>query len=477
MLGVFGHEVWKPGGIQTAIRGAQLLEKLGYQGLGLSDQHQSWFFRSLWRPDLVPAAADVPDHEAFYDTLVLTAALATHTERIRFAPIVDCFRRTPAHLAQSLLTLDQISGGRVSVSVGNGEDKQFVPYGIERTEPKNAHLEEAIRIIRALLRSSDPLSMPGNRFWKLNDALIALEPVEPKRPPAVIMVGGGNRAMRIAARVADRIGTYLPGAYAGRVEGFQEDLASFWNEVDKIDRDPAELVVAASGAEILVLCENDEQIERAYMSPYTRATALNLTPLGKHWRMWGSTHPLGDDWALSMSHRSTMFRTEELLDIVSKVQPEDLDHTMFIGRPEDCAERVVPWLRAAGVREIPLTTGYNFATILFPEQLELADNGLPAGTISLSGTATPSIVDPPSRPPASDWRYRAPRLVRRAPNARNRYPPRSAATDSRASVVDIPCRNRRGRRAMRSSNNTSAGVPTDSNCSMSTVPWASGIKS
>ena len=72
-----------------------------------------------------------------------------------------------------------------------------------------------------------------------------------------------------------------------------------------------------------------------------------------------------------------MFSREELLEIVAKVGPDDLDHTMFIGRPADCAQRVAPWLRAAGVREIPLITGYNFATILFPEQLELGDNGLP----------------------------------------------------------------------------------------------------
>jgi phthiodiolone/phenolphthiodiolone dimycocerosates ketoreductase len=377
MLGVFGHEVWKPGGIDTAVRAVQLLEKLGYAGLGLSDQLQSWCFRSLWRPELVPAAGAVADHEAFYDTMVLTAALASHTEHLRFTPIVDCFRRTPAHLAQSLLTLDQISRGRVSISVGNGEDKQFVPYGIERTEPKNSHLEEAIRIIRSLLRSSVPVSMPDNKFWRLDNALVSLQPADAARPPAVMMVGGGPRAMRIAARVADGIGTYLPGAYADRVEGFEEDLATFWGEAKKVGRDPAELVVGAAGAELLVLCENDEQVQQAYESPYTRATALNLTPLGKHWRMWGGAHPLGDDWALSVTHRSTMFSTDELLEIVAAVRPEDLHHTMFIGRPEDCAERVIPWLRAAGVTEIPLITGYNFATILFPEQLELGDNGLP----------------------------------------------------------------------------------------------------
>jgi len=377
MLGVFGHEVFKPGGIDTAIRAVQLLEELGYAGLGLSDQLQSWCFQSVWRPDLVPAASSVPDHEAFYDTMVLTAALASHTERLRFTPIVDCFRRPPALLAQSLLTLDQISHGRVSISVGSGENKQFVPYGLERTEPKNSHLEEAIRTIRSLLRSSTPVSMPDNKLWKLDEALVGLEPAEPARPPAVMMVGGGARAMRIAARVADGFGTYLPGAYAGRVEGFEEDLATFWAEVNKVGRNPSELAVGAAGAELLVLCENDEQIERAYASPYTRSTALNLTPLGKHWRLWGSTHPLGDEWALSMTHRSTMFSTDELLDIVSAVRPVDLDHTMFIGRPEECAQRVVPWLRAAGIPQIPLITGYNFATILFPEQLELGDNGLP----------------------------------------------------------------------------------------------------
>ena len=178
--GTAGMEMHRPGGVRDAIRAARLYEQLGYVATGYSDQMQSWIFRSIWSPELIPTAAQVPDYEACYNTIPLLAAVASHTEKILLSTIVDCYRRSPSILAQELLTLDHISHGRVMIAIGTGENKQFLPYGLERTEPRNAHLEEAIRIIKTLMRTTQPVTEPDNRFWKLDEALVALPPYNPE---------------------------------------------------------------------------------------------------------------------------------------------------------------------------------------------------------------------------------------------------------------------------------------------------------
>src|ERR1700738_868507 len=174
--GAAGMEMHRPGGVRDAIRAARLYEQLGYVATGYSDQMQSWIFRSIWSPELIPTAAQVPDYEACYNTIPLLAAVASHTEKILLSTIVDCYRRSPSILAQELLTLDHISHGRVMIAIGTGENKQFLPYGLERAEPRNAHLEEAIRIIKTLMRTTQPVTEPDNRFWQLHEGLVALPP-------------------------------------------------------------------------------------------------------------------------------------------------------------------------------------------------------------------------------------------------------------------------------------------------------------
>jgi phthiodiolone/phenolphthiodiolone dimycocerosates ketoreductase len=371
--GGLGQEIHRVAGFENALRGIQLREKLGYAAQGFTEQTQSWVFRSAWQM-MEAMKQEVPDYEAFYDTFSLIAAAGMVTERILLSSTTDCYRRPPSVIAQTLLTLDHITKGRVSVSVGTGENKQFIPHGLKRTLPRNERLEEYIRIVKALMRANDPVTIEG-RFWPQKDALIALPSYREGIYPPVVLVGGGPAAMRIAGRVADGLGSYLPGGYANRVEAFEEDLAIFREEAERHGRDPKKLPVGA--AFCCVLCEDDEQISRALESPYIKAFVLNLTPQGEHWKHWGGAHPLGDDWALSKTHRSTLFDRSEMQEILRKVSDRDVQQMIYVGTPEDVATRFAPWLRAAWIRRAPLGLANSFGTIVFPEQRELASDGLP----------------------------------------------------------------------------------------------------
>src|SRR5690606_1410568 len=146
-----------------------------------------WTFRSMW--GLEADSKYVPDYEAFYDTTCLIAAAGVQTSKIRFSLTTDCYRRPPSIMAQTLKTLDQITKGRVSIFVGTGENKQFLPHGLERTLPRLERLEEYVRIVKTLLRTTEPVDIEG-KYWPQRQALLACPVYDKNNPPAVMVVGG-----------------------------------------------------------------------------------------------------------------------------------------------------------------------------------------------------------------------------------------------------------------------------------------------
>lgn len=371
-VGGVGAEIWRPSGFADSIRHLQVFEKLGYPWWGFTEQTQSWTFRAVW--GLEPVSREVPEFEAFYDTTALIAAAGTQTEKIRFSLTTDCYRRPPSVMAQTLKTLDQITKGRVALFVGTGENKQFLPHGLERTLPRLERLEEYVRIVKALLRTTEPVTVQG-KFWPQKDALLACPVYDADRPPPVMVVGGGPATMRLVGRVADGLGTYLPGGYANRLEAFAEDVALMRAEAERAGRDPEAIPVG--GWITVVLCENDREITRALDSPFVRGSALNLTPTGAHWRHWGGKHPLGESWSLSGTHRATSFTRAELLEIFSRIGEEDIQNQIFVGRPAEVASRVLPWARATKLTRVEVGCVLDFGTVIFPEHRELAGDGLP----------------------------------------------------------------------------------------------------
>ncbi len=96
-------------------------EKLGWDGLFLWDHIR---YRAPTRSVL--------------DAWVALSAIATATERIRIGPMVTPIsRRRPHKLARETVTLDQLSGGRLTLGVGLGSDRsgELEPFG-EEADPK-----------------------------------------------------------------------------------------------------------------------------------------------------------------------------------------------------------------------------------------------------------------------------------------------------------------------------------------------------
>lgn len=130
-----------------------------------------------------------PDAGRTADATVVLAAVALATERVRFGPmVIPLARRRPAKFAREMATLDQLSGGRLIVSVGLGDAPQefdnLGESGDYRTRAEM--LDEALDVVTGLW-SGEPIDHEG-RFYVARD--VRLDPPSVQQPRIPIWVGG-----------------------------------------------------------------------------------------------------------------------------------------------------------------------------------------------------------------------------------------------------------------------------------------------
>lgn len=172
------------------------------------------------------------------------AAVAARTERIGIGTLVtNAAMRHPAILAKSILTVDQISGGRVVTAIGGG----FYPAehaalgidfldGIGRTE----RLRETVEVLDRALRA-DTVDYTGEHV-RIEDATFRPAPARLPRPP-IWVAAQGPRSLRIGARLAEGIVTL-----GAENQGIETSLPAFRARMARTDdicaeegRDPSTL--------------------------------------------------------------------------------------------------------------------------------------------------------------------------------------------------------------------------------------------
>jgi alkanesulfonate monooxygenase SsuD/methylene tetrahydromethanopterin reductase-like flavin-dependent oxidoreductase (luciferase family) len=124
----------------VVLRWARTAEENGWDGFFLWD-HLRW-----------------DDKVEVHDPWVLLGAIATATERIRIGTMVTPLsRRRPAVVAKHLVTLDHLSGGRVTLGVGLGDPPglDFEDFGDEPSyQVRAAITDEALEVLTGLLAGS-----------------------------------------------------------------------------------------------------------------------------------------------------------------------------------------------------------------------------------------------------------------------------------------------------------------------------------
>ncbi|MFJ1765388.1 TIGR03619 family F420-dependent LLM class oxidoreductase [Amycolatopsis sp. NPDC088138] len=156
-------------------------------------------------------------------TVLTVAATVTSTVRVGSALLVAGMH-APLHLARSLATLDQLTGGgRVVVGLGGGWSSDEFRAGGADFAHRGKHLDEMVDALGALW-GPDPVSYEDSRIT-VDNALVSPKPVA----PIPVLLGGGysKQALDRIARKADGwIPTSIPPeALAGMWQGLQ-DLAA-----------------------------------------------------------------------------------------------------------------------------------------------------------------------------------------------------------------------------------------------------------
>lgn len=170
------------GEAQIVMRLAQAAEESGWDGLYIWD-HLAYAFGFSGG-----------------DVWVLLSAAAAVTRRIRLGPVVTPLpRRRVQVLAQTLVTLDRLSNGRLTFAAGlGGTEQEFSVFGEDPdTHRRAAVLDESLFILDRLLRG-ERVDHRGEHYTVQNAALLP-SPVQRPRPP--IWIGGESpAALRRAAR-------------------------------------------------------------------------------------------------------------------------------------------------------------------------------------------------------------------------------------------------------------------------------------
>ena len=159
-------------------------------------------------------------------TLETMAYAAACTERMRLGcAVLVTPLHNPVHLAKSLSTLDQLSGGRIEVGVGTGGRRRM--FSAFEVDPSSlvTRFTEGIRLMRALW--TEPRVTFEGRFWQLTDA--AMEPKPLQRPHPPIWFGASHPdALRRAVKFGDGFfgaGSTTTAAFADQVPVVRQALA------------------------------------------------------------------------------------------------------------------------------------------------------------------------------------------------------------------------------------------------------------
>lgn len=125
---------------------------------------------------------------------VWMAALAQRTRRIRLCPLVYLLPiYNPARLYEEICMLDHLSGGRFEFGVGRGASPhELDALGLESASAARMYAEAFETLQRCF--AEEAVTTRGE-FWRLNDYVAEMKPLQRPRPPMWYAVGSPDSAV------------------------------------------------------------------------------------------------------------------------------------------------------------------------------------------------------------------------------------------------------------------------------------------
>jgi len=210
-------------------------------------------FESAWVVEQVLGAT--PSLEPV-ELLSWAAAL---TSRIRLGTAVLLTPlRSPVHLAKSLATLDQLSGGRLDIGIGLGGNPKIYPaFGIS-AERRVARFNEGLRLMQALW--TEPQVTFAGEFWQLENAALEPKPLQRPHPPLWV---GAHHPDAFRRSIAWAKG--FMGAGSATTATFAKEVALLRKLLTEAGRDPGSIEI---GKRVYVGVDRDRDRAGRRMAEY-----------------------------------------------------------------------------------------------------------------------------------------------------------------------------------------------------------------
>ena len=199
-----------------------------------ADEH-GFDFISVW--DHFYENPMIDGNEPEFEAIAAMATLAAETRNARIGCHVFCTTyRNPGLLANSIMTIDHVSNGRVELGIGAGwflEEHTAYGYPFDSPKVRSDRLEEGIDALRLLL--TQEVSNYSGTYYQLLDAKLYPRPVQ-DRIPIIVGGRGERRTLPTAVRLADGWNVaYISIEDFKRLNGVVDTLC------EKQGRDPTDL--------------------------------------------------------------------------------------------------------------------------------------------------------------------------------------------------------------------------------------------
>jgi probable F420-dependent oxidoreductase len=220
-----------------------------------------------------------------HDVVQLATVVAAATSKMRVGHLVLCnpFRH-PVLTAQSLVTLDHVSNGQSIVGIGAGWiETEFRMTGISfpPVTERLAMLDESLTCMQSLW-ANERTNFAG-KYYQLRDAILWPKPIQQPHPP-ILLGGGGNGLLRLAAKYADYLNIISPVGKLGRMsagvfrrmndQAFRERIDFVRAEAKRIGRDPNSIKI--SNVILVFMLVDTEDAARQTLGAV--AQMFNVTP-------------------------------------------------------------------------------------------------------------------------------------------------------------------------------------------------------
>jgi len=258
------------------------------------------------------------------DAVPFLTELVLRTRRLKLGTgILNPFSRTPAMLAMTFATLDELSGGRMILGIGSSSANVVEHWHGQRFRQPLQRIRETIEIFTTIL-SGEPLTFEGEVFSLKRGLRLQFAPVRAHIP--VLVAATTPPSIRQAGAVADGV---MPIHWPR--ERLQELRALMVDGAQTAGRDPAGLLVAPTISMVVT--------ERADAATQRDARA----PIAHYAGRMGAFYPemltrYGYEAEVRAIHAA--WERRDPAAAAAAVSDRLLNATAVVGSVEECAEKL-----------------------------------------------------------------------------------------------------------------------------------------